>query len=206
MELSKTNQDRTIQKFWISKERGTDSIILVSNNIIYKGNKSPGQIDESISQIYSGKIPNDLFSLPYNYINKIQLQEGKKYILITFSKDSTEQFRVEDDNTRNEIFEYFKNNIEGAQYEYVEYSWIKTIRKPLIALVVLSILCIWAYFVADMIETRQNVGTQLVIIIFLAGLGTNNLVLLYSAIFAICAVSIALKLKNPPKIHELKLK
>ena len=115
----------TIQKFWISKETETDSIILIANNMIYKGNKSLSKIDNAISQIYSDKIPEGLFSLPFSYIDKIQMQEGKKVIRVTFSKDSTDHMRIEDDHKRNEVFEYLKENIEKAEYEYVEYSMFK---------------------------------------------------------------------------------
>jgi len=206
MDSTNTNRNKNIKKFWTSKDKGNDSIILVANDMIYKGNKKPENLNESISQIYSDKIPKGLFSLPYKYINKIQMQEGKNYLGIIFNQDSNEQLRILDENKRREVFDYFKENIQIARYEFVEYSIFKTIKKPLVAFVVITLLSFWAYGIANMLENGEGVGTQLVIVLFLAGLGTKNLLIFYSIFLAILTISISLKLRNKPKIHELSFK
>ena len=107
-----------MKKLWTQKEKGNDRIILITEDMLYKGNPKLGDLNQMTFEINAGKIPENLFSIPFNYIKEIHLQEGKNYIEVFFSHGSTEQFRITNNSRREEVFEYMKTCIFIFPWQY----------------------------------------------------------------------------------------
>ncbi len=126
-------------KIWTSNEKDDDKIIVYFNETIYKANPPLHKVDAYVSDLKIQQTPSAaFFGIPLRYISEINMQIGKKYIEIIFKGDS-EHLKVKDDTMRNEIFEFFKQNIEAIP-SLISQSTFQAIKKPLIAMVVILII------------------------------------------------------------------
>lgn len=154
-------------KIWTSTEKGDNKVIAFVNDTIYKANPPESEIDVCIFDLKTQNIVSKyFFGIPLHYISTITLQEGKKYIEIKFRGD-TEYLKIQNETTRNEVFEFFKANIPGAQYAVVKPSKLKAAKKPLIAMGVVTAMFIWALYLAIGKEKGSNMKLQVTIIILL---------------------------------------
>ncbi len=139
------------------------------------------------------------------------MQDGKNYIEVLFRGDS-EHLKISDLHKREEIFEYFKDNIPNV-FMKNEYSKLKAGKKSLIALGVSIPIFLWALYIslekqegADYDVTGQHYNSLAGIIIVLASLGVKNLILLFGTLFSVAIFSFISKAKNPPVINQLVIK
>ena len=196
---------KMIDKYWFNNKE-SDQIVLIGNNSIYKGNPKPEKIHEFKRTIEKGVIPENLFGIPFSYINRIELRQGETYIEVFFSEESTERIELKNQKTREEVFNYFKANIPEAKYKLEEYSSLQSAKKPLIAILVIIAIYSWSLTTAILLGKGELYGQQLVIILALAGLGVFRLTLLFGGLFLIALFSAIRKMRNPPIIHTLKFR
>jgi hypothetical protein len=198
-------------KIWTSNEKGDDSIIAFINNIIYRGNPKPGEIETVLHSLQKEMVPEKNFTgIPISYIKEITMQEGKPVIEILFGSDSAEQFTINDDNRRNEIFDYFKANIPNTSYSTDQYSLLRAGKKPLIAMAVIAGLFIWSYTIASGMEEGNeyevsggNYRSVAGIVLAIASLGVKNLLLIFGSLFAIALFTFIKKTKHPVIINRI---
>ena len=134
-------------KFWTSIQKHDDKIIAFANETIYKANPRVNDIDKYILDLKTQNISYPQFlGIPLHYVTQINQQENKKYIEVMFRGD-TEHLKIENDNQRNEIFEFFKQNIPGANYTVIKQSKIQAIKAPLIAIAVILSIFLWSLFI-----------------------------------------------------------
>lgn len=195
---------------WKSNLKGDDKIIAYFNNTIYKGNPKPEEIDSTIRELNSGNKPKtNLFGIPQSLLKEIHLEEGKEYIQVFFGDDSYELLRINDENKRLEIFDFFKQNIPKSTTYTEEYSKLKAGKKPLYAMVVIAILFSWSFYLATQIETGSQyeiIGDKrsiTSIILILASLGTTNLILLFGILFIIAILGFIQKTKRQKTVHKI---
>jgi hypothetical protein len=200
-------------KIWTSVEKYDDKIIAYLNDTIYKANPPVNQVEAYALDI---KIQNNLaknfFGIPLHYISEINIQEGKKYIEVVFKGDY-EYLKVKDDRVRNEIFEFFKQNIPGATHSIVKLSKFQTAKKPLIAMGVVCIIFLWCLYIATGIEagneydvTGEHYHSVAGIILLIASLGINKIILIFGALLAIAGISFQKKYRNPVVKNTLSIK
>ncbi|MBK9718211.1 MAG: hypothetical protein IPO85_11995 [Saprospiraceae bacterium] len=200
-------------KIWTSKEKGDDKIIIYANETIYKANPAAEKIDEYLFNLKMQNSPTtDFFSIPLRYISEINLQEGKKYIAVIFKGDY-EHFKIADDKRRNEIFEFFKQNIPGANFSLVSQSKLQSVKKPLIAIGVILAIFLWTLYIALGIEDGneydvigQRYHSIAGIVLALASLGVNKIVVIFGSLFLIAGLSLRNKYKNPIIKNALTIK
>ena len=100
-------------KIWQSHEKGDDKVIAYFNNTIYRINPKSNEVDQIIADCLESKPPTKNFtSIPLHYLREINLEDNKNYIALLFNQDSYEHLKVQNQEKRTEIFEYFKNNIQ----------------------------------------------------------------------------------------------
>ena len=159
------------------------------------------------------EIPKGLDGYPFSYNKEIKLRQGKNYIELLFGQDSMEHLRINNDNTRQEIFDHLKNNIPGAVFSHQEITALKAGKKPLIAFVVVLILFLWTLYIAIGIDngneydvTGKLYNSIAGIVVAIAGMGVGNVVLLFGSLLAIALISFVRKAKHPPVIDKLILR
>ena len=201
-------------KIWRGNENTDDIIIAYDNQTIYKGNPKPEEIDNIISQMKTGIIPTlNFISIPLHYIKEIQLQEGKNHIEVVFGKDSYEELKVSDIISRNEIFNYFKENIPSNTYSLDKYSKLRAGRKPLVAMAVISVLFLWSLYYAIEFDkgneyeiSNGHYNSLTGIVLAIASYGTKKVIIVFGSLLAIAIFSFIRKIKNPPVINRLKFR
>lgn len=198
-----------MNKIWINEEKGEDKIIGFGNNHIYKINPKEEKILDYAREIENNNISDKVLSIPFSYLKGIEYQEGKKYILIYFGQESEEQIRINNIEKRFEIFKHFKDNLPNSEYDFEKYSALKAGKKPLIAVVILSILFAWSFSLALNIESGYEyelVGSGrgiTGIVLALANLGTVNLFLIFGILIGIGVFSMVTKMRKKPSVHTV---
>ena len=201
-----------MNKIWISENHSKDIIIAYADNIIYRGNPKPDLINDYVIGIKNNQIPDDLFGIPVSYIKEISLSESKDYIEILFSKDSVDNLTIKEEVKRKEVFDFFKNNFDNFIYKLDKYSPFKAAKKPLIALLIVSLIFLYTLSIANEIqlgaeyELHGNGASLATVVLMLALLGVQKVVMIFSVPILIALISAILKAKNPPTVHRLILK
>lgn len=197
-------------KIWRSEEKGDDKIIAYFDNMIYRVNPKPGDIEQVLYDFTINKAPiKDFIGIPLNYVREINLEDGKEYIVVLFNKDSYEHLKIKDQSKRIEIFEYFKNNLPKTTFLTDRYSKMRAGKKPIIAMCIILALCIWTFYVSTGMEEGNQyevVGKQnsvAGIVLTIAALGTTNVLLLFGFLFAIALTSFIYKTKRPKIVHKI---
>ena len=200
-------------KIWTSTEKGNEKIIAFVDKTIYRGNPKLTEIDSCVYDLKMKIIPTDNFiGIPLHYLKEINLQEGEGYIEILFGKDSYEHLRITDFQTRTEIFDYFKSAIPNATFTIDRYSKLRAGKKPLVAMVVVGLLFLWTFYIANGIESGNEykvVGNQrsmASIVIVIASLGVKKVILVFTSLLTIAVIAFIRKAKNPPIIARLKIR
>ena len=94
-------------KIWTNTENGNEKIIAHVENTIYRGNPKLSEIDDCVYDLKMKKIPaSDFFGIDLSEIQQVNLQDGKNYLEILFGRGSYEHFRIKNEHTRIEIFNY----------------------------------------------------------------------------------------------------
>lgn len=200
-------------KIWTSTEKSDDKIIAISDEYIYKGNPPASEIESAVFDLQmKGETLKHFFTIPLRYIIAINQQEGKKYIEVLFRGD-TEHLKIQNDTKRQEIFDYFKNTIANATLYVSKQSKFQAIKKPLIAMAVLTGLFIWSLYIAVQVEngavydvTGENYFSVAGIILLIASLGVTKLIITYASLLTIAGISMIKKYKNPVIKNMLILK
>lgn len=198
-------------KIWTSTEKGTDRIIALGGDSIFKGNPKTPAMEAAIAALNEGvKQPADLFSIPFGYIKTINFQQSKPYIEILFGADSSEHLNIRNEEAREEVFEYFKQHIPGVACTVEKHSALKAGIKPLIALTILAVIFSWTLYLAiemskgfeyDVVGQRYNSIAG--IALSLASLGIPRLCLIFAALESIALLSFFRKIKQLPVVHTL---
>jgi hypothetical protein len=200
-------------KIWTSEKKDDDKIIAYLNDVVYKANPPSGEMADVVAEL---KIQNPtskyFFGIPVRYISEINLQEGKSYIEILFRND-TEHLKIKDDAERNEVFEFFKQNIPGATYSVLTPSKLESAKKPLIAMGVICAIFLWTLYIAEGLEagngydvTGQRYHSLAGIVLVLASLGVKNLTLIFGSLFLITSFSFVKKYTTPIVKNRLVIK
>jgi hypothetical protein len=199
-----------MDKIWINKKKGEDKLIAIGNNCIYKVNPKADRVEQYTNDLKNGTVSDDVLSIPYSYIKNIQYQEGKQYIQVFFGQESEEYIRIKDDNKRNEIFKYFKDNIPGTAYQFEEYSAFKSGKKPMIAVILTSLLFAWTLYLSIQIELGYQYelvggsGHSITgLVLALANLGVLKVVLIFGSLLGIGLSSMIRKMRNRPSVHDI---
>lgn len=200
-------------KIWSTHEKGNDKIIAVIDQVIYKINPPEAEIDGCLSDLLERKFPlKSKIDIPFRYLTQINLEEEKDIIEVRFGKDSYEHFRVTNAETRQEIFQYFKENIPGAQCKIDHVSGFEAGKKSLIALAVVLGIGAYSYFMANELESGASINVQTNSIksltgisLVIASLGTKRVLVIFGILAFIAIISFIRKSLNPPVISRLNL-
>jgi hypothetical protein len=150
-----------------------------------------------------------ILAIPIAYVKFIELAKGKTYIEVFFGSDSNEHLRINNEKTRNEVFEYLQKNLTGFTHSVEKYSSMKAGKKPLIAMIVLTLLFAYTFYIANAMENGVeyevvgNYNSIAGIVLVLASQGVQKVSLLFGSLLAIAIFSFYRKTKTPPVIDRL---
>lgn len=190
-------------KIWTSNKKNDDKIIVFLNDTIYKANPPSDKIENCVAELKMQNLPSKyFFGVPVRYISEINMQEGKKYIEILFKAD-TEHLKIEDDDTRKAVFEYFKESIPGAAFSIIKPSKMHLARKPFIAMCVIGAIFLWCLYIANGMESgteyevKGSANSLATVVLAISAMGVKNVILVFGSLFLIACISFVRKYQTP---------
>ncbi len=194
-----------MKRNWRIENSKENKLIIIDKDCIYKGNP-----------VKNGLTNNDittenLFSIPYAYITKIENQEGKNYVKIYFGDNSEEELIVDNDAVKNEIFDCLKSEITALRYTSELPSKFSYAKAPFFALFFITAIFIWTAYLAIQIESGveyEVVGARkeglVAFILGLANFGLLKIIGGYLLLLFFILIGLTRKLKTRSTIQTLK--
>ena len=200
-----------MNKIWKFKESKSNKLILIRDKTIFKGNPNENDLNRLNSETTELTFLKDLFSIPYSYIKKIENQKGKTYIKIFFGNNSEEELNIENENVKNEIFEFLKSENPKLKYTAEIPSVISYAKAQLFALLSLTIIFIWSLYLAFQIESGVeyeivgggNPGIKGIVLV-LANLGSLKIIIGYTILLGLTIFALSKRLKSRSETEILK--
>ncbi|WP_426485922.1 hypothetical protein [Flavobacterium sp. 2] len=201
-----------MHKIWKLKNlKSNDKVIVIKDNIIYKGNLQENELNRINSETHDFTFLKDLFSIPYAYIKQIENQDEKNYIKIFFGRDSEEIIYIDNENIKNEVFEFIKLNNPHFKYSAETPDSISYAKAQFFALLSISVIFIWSLYLALQIE--RGVRYELVgggnpgitgIVLAIANFGSIKIITGYIILLSIGIFALLRRLKSRSEIRLLK--
>ena len=142
-----------MHKIWKIKESKSNKMILIKDKVIYKGNPKENDLNRVNAETNDFTFLKDLFSIPYSYIKKIENQSGKNHIKIFFGNDSEEEIYVDNENIKNDIFQFLKTDNHNLKYSAEIPNVINYAKAQFFALLFTFAIFIWSLYLAFQIES-----------------------------------------------------
>ncbi len=145
-----------MHKFWKLNDTRSNKLIFIKDNCIYKGNPKQEDLDRLTLRTTDLAFLENLFSIPYQYLTKIENQEGKKEIKLFYGGKSEEELVVDDAQVKREVFEFLKQDIPIFIYTSQLPPALKYAKNQLIALLIVTAIFLWTLYLAIQIESGVN--------------------------------------------------
>ncbi len=196
-----------MQKFWKIKDSKSNKLIFIKDNCIYKGNPKQEELNRLNSDSTNLTFLDNLFSIPYSYVRKIENQSGKNEIKIFYGKDSEDELIIENENTKKEIFDFIKEDNSNFKYNSELPSVLKYGKTQFFALLFTSGIYLWTMNYAIELEngtqyelsgSRPGLGA---IVFIIANLGTLKVTVGFSILLGIIIFTLMKKLKSRSEIE-----
>ncbi|MBU3012315.1 hypothetical protein KO506_12940 [Polaribacter vadi] len=201
-----------MKKFWKINDSKSNKLIVIKDNGIYKGNPKQEELNKLNSESTNLTFLENIFSIPYSYIKKIENQKGKNEIKIFFGNDSEEELIVKEEKIKTEIFEFLKQDIPNLKYSSELPSVFKYAKAQFFALLFITGIFLWSLYLAlqiengieyELIENGRGPGIS-GLILGIANFGVLKNVIGYIILLAIILFSLSKRLKTRSETESLK--
>ncbi len=195
-------------EYWLLKDT-KNKVVICSDDTVYFGSPKNLNINEFQDNINQGKVPNDLFGLPYSYIHEIKNQDGVPKLSITYNKNSEEEIYSKEVQVKNEIFHTLQEKMTSCVNETKRPSIWKYAKPQILGLLLPMALFLWTLFLAIEIENgfeyevgegNKGLGG---LILGIAHQGVKNVSFGYSLIFILGLTSFIKRIKSRSTIHYI---
>ncbi|MEP1489059.1 MAG: hypothetical protein ABJK28_11580 [Algibacter sp.] len=166
-----------MQKFWKISDSKSNKLIFIKDKTIYKGNPKQEELNKLNSESTNLDFIENLFSIPYSYIKRIENQSGKNEIKIYYGNGSEDEIIVKDKSIKHEIFEFLKIDLPNFHYVSKIPSILNYGKPQFFALLFMTGIFLWSLYLAIQIEsgieyTIIGSGRSIIgIVLFLANFG-----------------------------------
>ncbi|CAL2106755.1 conserved hypothetical protein [Tenacibaculum sp. 190524A02b] len=198
-----------MHKFWKIKESKSNKLIFIKDNCIYKGNPKEEELNRLNTESINLTFLDNLFSIPYSYIRKIENQKGKNEIKIFYGKDSEDELIIENENIKKEIFDFIKEDNSNFNYSSELPSVLKYGKAQFFALLFTTGIYLWVMNYAIELESgtqyelrggRPGLGA---IVFAVANLGTLKVTIGFVILLGVIIFTLTKKLKSRSEIETL---
>lgn len=197
-----------MHKIWKLRDSKTNKLVVIKDQAIYKGNINEIDFNRVNAETTDFYFLKDLFNIPYSYIRKVENQTGKNYIKIFFGNGSEEELFVKNESTKNEIFEFIKEDFSNLEFSSELPSVFKYAKAQFFAIFFLIVIFLWSLYLAIQMENGVEYklyGNRILgIIMILASLGIFKLVSGFLTLLSIAIFSLIKRLKSRSETKILK--
>jgi hypothetical protein len=201
-----------MNKFWKINDSKTNKLIFIKDRNIYKGNPKQEELNRLNSETTNFAFLENIFSIPYSYIKKIENQKGKNEIKIFFGNDSEEELIIKDKNTKAEIFEFLKEDNLNLIYTSELPSIFKYAKTQFFALLITTGIFLWSLYLAIQIESgieyefagKGRIPGISGMVLALANFGVLKIILGFIILLVIIIFALTNRLKSRSETEFLK--
>ena len=190
-------------KFWKISDSKSNTLIFIKDECIYKGNPKQEELNTLSSQSSNLDFLENLFSIPYSYIKRIENEKEKNQIKIFYGNDSEDELIINDKNIKNEIFEFLREENPNFNYSSELPSVLKYAKAQFFALLFTTGIFLWALYLAIQIESGiqyEMVGGGspgiMGIVLLIANFGVFKIVGGFILLLGIIVFALTKKLKS----------
>ncbi|NQX82288.1 MAG: hypothetical protein HRT66_09890 [Flavobacteriaceae bacterium] len=200
-----------MHKFWKISDSKYNKLILIKDKTIYKGNPKQEELSKLNSESTNFSFSENTFSIPYSYIKRIENQKGKNEIKIFFGNDSEDKLIITNKNTKNEVFEFLKQDNLNFEYSSELPSILRYAKAQLFALLFTTGVFLWSLYLAIQIES--GIEYELVgsgrpgitgIVLAIANLGVLKIVVGFIILLSIILFALTKRLISRSETEFLK--
>ncbi|MDO1500175.1 hypothetical protein Q2T40_08515 [Winogradskyella maritima] len=199
-----------MHKYWKIKGSKSNKLIVIRNKTIYKGNPKYDELNKLNVESTDLSFLDNLFSVPYTYIKRIENQSGKNELKIYYGNNSEDELIVKDNKIKQEIFDVLKADLTSFNYVSKLPSIFNYGKKQFFALLFMTGLFIWSLYLAVQIENGANYeiigsGRSIFgIVLFIASFGIIKIVIGFVLILSIISISLIRRLRSRSEMEILK--
>lgn len=199
-----------MQQFWKVSDSKSNQLIFIKDKTIYKGNPKQEELNRLNLGTTNLDFLENLFSIPYSYIKRIENQKGGNGIKVFYGSDSEDELKINDNKIKNEIFEFLKQDITSFKYSSELPSIFKYAKAQFFALLFTTGIYLWSMSYA--IELEKGTEYELTggrpglgyIVFAIANLGTLKVTIGYVVLLAIILFTLIKKNKTRSEIEILR--
>lgn len=192
---------------WWEIINGEQAYFLIATNTYLARLDAQGEAADSIvADLENGQLPRQgLEQLTFDQLQSIEIDESQPAIKgVSLHGQEETVFPIVGGQQRFEIFDYLNKNSPHQGYELVKSSGLAQAKWPILAVVLLSTIFGYAYYVADQSEQSVEIHGQIAFFLDAMGLGTRTLSLVYLGIIGLAFMILFRKLLQPGVRHVLR--
>ncbi|WP_411767594.1 hypothetical protein [Winogradskyella sp. A3E31] len=199
-----------MQKFWKIKGSKSNKLIYIKDKTIYKGNPKQEELNKLNAETSNLSFLENLFSIPYSYIKRIENQSGKNEIKIFYGSGSEDELIVKNRVIKQEIFGFLKSDLPNFNYSSKIPSILNYGKAQFFALLFMTGIFVWSLYLAIQIQNGAEYeiigsGRSITgVVLFLANFGIIKNIIGYIVILFIIIISLVKKLKSRSEMEILK--
>lgn len=184
-------------------------LIAITEDSVYVGSIKKYIQSDIINSLEKGKVPNEIFSIPFTYIKSIENPEGKNKMTIFYGDDSSEEISIKNSKVKEAVFVSLKERLSKFRYINEKPSIIKHTKPQLFAILFVTGIFIWVFYLASQIEKGYEyevVGAKKGISSLLLGLaqfGTIKVSIGFILLLLIAILSFVKRVKNRVPVEYL---
>ncbi|MFT6748061.1 MAG: hypothetical protein ACJAZ2_002419 [Glaciecola sp.] len=200
-----------MEQIWELKSAKSNSLIVIKDDCIYTGHSKQYNFDRIQPKVTDYSFLSDLSGMPYRYIKKIENQKGNNSVKIFSGDDSEDELIIKDENIKNEIFEFIKNDLENFTYKEYLPSFFKYFKAQIFSFLIITGLFLWSVYLA--IEIENGAEYRIVgggrpgithIVLLIANLGVFKVASSYLTLLLIIILSFVRRSKSRSVVQLLE--
>lgn len=203
------------RQIWSGDNETKQVYVVYESAIIFYGyfsKEKARSVDKSLS---NGEVPSGLMSMPIEYLSSIELDEQQNFIELHRDKKNSDHVVIKDTNLKVQIFEFLSSNLKAIEVKTYERDLLTRVRKPLIGLVVLTILASFVFYNLSQLAAGQEfvfeeVGRRPSVIMTsmyaLVNLGWTFNVIAFSLVYLVAGFRLKKRIQAIGPIRVIQLK
>lgn len=149
---------------------------------------------------------DEIFSIPFSYISKIESSKNSNKIVIHYGKKSDDYILTENENYQNEIFNSLRNILSRLSYvKRIPTIW-EAAKPSIFATLIVLALFIYTFIIASEIDNGVEfipTGGLGGIVLIIAQLGRLNTILIFLPLLIIAVFTLINKIKSRKETEYL---
>lgn len=197
-----------MEKLWEFSDSNFNRFILIKDQTIYIGTPTK----KNMNSLNNEELKRYLFAIPYNKIEKIENQKGKKYIKVSYNRHSYKKLHLNEESSKSDIMSFLKDDLANYHYKVETPTNIEYATSHFLYFTGVLILYLTTLYYSIGISNGKTFGFNengvrygyLQLCHFLAKIGSLKVSILFISMLTLIYFFLRKKLKTKSSIETLK--